>query len=109
VPAVIEVTRVWRPGDELLISLGMELAQREAPDNPRVAALTYGPVVLAAMTGDAAGMPAVDVSSVRQVSASPLSFEARASFGTAGDTRPVPLIPVGDIAHQRYATYLRLA
>ncbi|HEY1671037.1 MAG TPA: beta-L-arabinofuranosidase domain-containing protein [Trebonia sp.] len=109
VPAVIEVTRVWRPGDELLVSLGMELAQREAPDNPRVAALTYGPVVLAAMTGDAAGMPAVDVSSVQQVSASPLSFEAQGSFGTAGDTRPVPLIPVGDVVHQRYATYLRLA
>jgi DUF1680 family protein len=109
VPAVIEVTRVWRPGDELLVSLGMELAQREAPDNPRVAALTYGPVVLAALTGDAAGMPAVDVSSVQQVSASPLSFEAQGSFGTAGDTRPVPLIPVGDVVHQRYATYLRLA
>ena len=105
VPAVIEVTRVWRPGDELLVSLGMELAQREAPDNPRVAALTYGPVVLAAMTGDAAGMPAVDVSSVQQVSASPLSFEAQGSFGTTGDTRPVPLIPVGDVVHQRYATY----
>ena len=87
VPAVIEVTRVWRPGDELLISLGMELAQRQAPDNPRVAALTYGPVVLAALTGDAARMPAIDVSSVRQVSASPLSFEARGSFGTPGDAR----------------------
>jgi uncharacterized protein len=107
-PAVIEVTRVWRPGDELLISLGMELAQWQAPDNPRVAAFTYGPVVLAATTGEAAGMPTVDVSSVRQVSASPLSFEARGSFGAPGDARPVSLIPVGDVAHQRYATYLHL-
>jgi uncharacterized protein len=108
-PAVIEVTRVWRPGDELAISLGMELAQWQAPDNPRVAAFTYGPVVLAATTGEAAGMPTVDVSSVRQVSASPLSFEARGSFGAPGDTSPVSLIPVGDVVHQRYATYLHLA
>ena len=53
-------------------------------------------------------MPTVDVSSVRQVSASPLSFEARGSFGAPGDARPVSLIPVGDVAHQRYATYLHL-
>jgi len=104
-PAVIEVTRVWRPGDELLISLGMQLAQWQAPDNPRVAALTYGPVVLAALTGDAARMPVIDVSSVRQVSASPLAFEARGSFGTPGDARLVPLMPVCDVVHQRYTTY----
>jgi DUF1680 family protein len=104
-PAVIEVTRVWRPGDELLVSLGMQLAQWQAPDNPRVAALTYGPVVLAALTGDAARMPAIDVSSVRQVSASPLAFEARGSFGTPGDARLVPLMPVCDVVHQRYTTY----
>jgi hypothetical protein len=83
----------------------MQLAQWQAPDNPRVAALTYGPVVLAALTGDAARMPAIDVSSVRQVSASPLAFEARGSFGTPGDARPMPLMPVCDVVHQRYTTY----
>jgi uncharacterized protein len=104
-PAVIEVTRVWRPGDELLISFGMQLAQWEAPDNPRVAAFTYGPVVLAALTGDASRRPSVDVSSVRQVSASPLAFEALGSFGTPRDARLLPLIPVCDVVHQRYTTY----
>jgi hypothetical protein len=104
-PAVIEVTRVWRPGDELLVSFGMGLALRQAPDNPRVAALAYGPVVLAALTGDAVGMPTLDVSSVRRVSASPLAFEARASFGTPGDARPVSLIPVCDVVHEPYTTY----
>jgi uncharacterized protein len=104
-PAAIEVTRVWRPGDELLISFGMSLALRQAPDNPRVAALAYGPVVLAALTGDALRMPTLDVSSVRQVSASPLAFEAQASFGTPGDARPVSLIPVCDVVHEPYTTY----
>jgi hypothetical protein len=107
-PAVIEVTRVWRPGDELVISFGMGLALGRAPDNPRVAALTYGPVVLAALTGDAERMPALDVSSIRQVSASPLAFEALGSFGTPGDARLISLIPVCDVVHQRYTTYWQI-
>jgi DUF1680 family protein len=107
-PAAIEVSRAWRPGDELVVSFGMALAVRHAPDNPRVAALTYGPVVLAVLTGDAARMPTLDVSSVRQVSTSPLAFEALGSFGTPGDARLMPLIPVGDVVHQRYTTYWRV-
>ncbi|MGH3248821.1 MAG: beta-L-arabinofuranosidase domain-containing protein [Trebonia sp.] len=106
--AAIAVTRVWRPGDQLTVSFGLGLALRQTPDNPRVAALTYGPVVLAALTGDAQGIPAIDVASVRQVSASPLAFEARGTFGTPGDARPVSLIPVADVVHQRYTTYWRV-
>ena len=104
-PATVEVTRVWRPGDELLVSFGTGLALWRAPDDPRVAALTYGPVVLAALTGNTGRMPSLDVSSVRQVSASPLAFQARGSPGPSGDTRLVSLSPVCDVAHQRYTTY----
>ena len=103
--AAVEVTRVWRPGDELLVSFGTGLAMWPAPDNPRVAALAYGPVVLAALTGDAVRMPALDVSSIRQVSASPLAFEALGSLGPSGDGRLMSLSPVCDVAHQRYTTY----
>ena len=104
----IEVARSWRPGDELVVSFGMGLAVRPAPDNPRVAALTYGPVVLAVLTGDASRMPTLDVSSLRQVSASPLAFEALGSFGTPGDARLMSLIPVSDVVHQRYTTYVQV-
>ena len=104
-PAAIEVTRVWRPGDELLVSFGAGLALRQAPDNPRVAALSYGPAVLAVLTGDSLRMPTLDVSSIRQVSTSPLAFQALGSFGTPGDARLMSLIPVCDVAHQRYTTY----
>jgi hypothetical protein len=103
--AAIEVTRVWRPGDELLVSFGMGLAVWPTPDNPRVAALAYGPAVLAALTGDAVRMPALDVSSIRQVSASPLAFEALGSLRPPGDGRLISLSPVCDVAHQRYTTY----
>jgi len=103
--ATVEVARAWQPGDELAISLGLDLALQQAPDNPHVAALAYGPVVLAALTGSASGMPAIDVSSVRQVSASPLAFQALGAVAAPGGTRVMPLIPVGDVVHQRYATY----
>jgi len=104
-PAAVEVTRVWRPGDELLVSFGTSLALWRAPDNPRVAALAYGPVVLAGLTGDAVRGPALDLSSIRQVSASPLAFEALGSTGPPGEARLMSLSPVCDVAHQRYTTY----
>jgi uncharacterized protein len=107
-PLAFEVTRVWRPGDELGIGFGLGLALRQAPDNPQVTAVAYGPVVLAGLTGDAVSMPALDVSSIRRVSASPPAFEAVESFSSPGKERPVSLIPVGDVAHQRYTTYWRL-
>ena len=103
--SAIEVTRAWQPGDQLQVTYDRGLAPSPAPDNPRVTALAYGPVVLAALTGDALRRPTIDVSSIRQVSISPLAFEARGTFGTSRGTRPVPLIPVWDVAHQRYTTY----
>ena len=50
-------------------------------------------------------MPALDVSSIRQVSASPLAFEALGSLRPPGDGRLISLSPVCDVAHQRYTTY----
>jgi uncharacterized protein len=107
-PADVEVTRVWRPGDELLVTFGIGLSLRRAPDNPRVAALAYGPVVLGALTGEAARMPVLDLSSIRQVSASPPAFEVPGSYGIPGDARRISLIPVCDIDHQPYTTYSQL-
>jgi len=107
-PAAIEVTRTWRPGDALAVSFGAGLDLRQAPDDPRVAAVAYGPVVLAALTGDTRSMPALDVSSIRRASASSLAFEALGSLGAPRAARPLPLIPVCDVVHQRYTTYWRV-
>jgi uncharacterized protein len=104
-PAVVEVTRAWRPGDELRVAFGLNLALQRAPDNPRVAALAYGPVVLAALTGAAAVMPSIDASTVTQVNTSPLNFEAVGSYGAAQGFSILSLIPVCDVVHQRYTTY----
>jgi len=102
---VVEAARAWRPGDELQVTFGMALSTEQAPDNPRVTALTYGPVVLAALTGGAAGMPVLDASSVQQVSGSPLAFEGYGYSATPAAARLITLIPVCDVAHQRYTTY----
>jgi uncharacterized protein len=104
-PGAVEAARAWRPGDELQVTFGMALASERAPDNPRVAALTYGPAVLAALTGDDAGMPVLDPSSVQQVSAAPLAFEAYGYATTPAAARLITLIPVGGVVHQRYTTY----
>jgi len=104
----ITVSRRWQPGDELAVSFGMELRLVATPDDPSVAALTYGPVVLAGLTGTADRMPVLDVSSVRRVSATPLAFEGRASFPGLG-SQPVALIPVARVAHERHTVYWRVA
>ena len=83
----------------------MRLAAHPAPDQPSVAALTYGPVVLAGAYGADAGtaMPVLDLSSVRRIPGRSLTFGA-----TAGG-RLVTLIPVARAHHQHYAVYWRTA
>jgi uncharacterized protein len=107
-PPVIEVTRVWQPGDELLVTFGMDLVVGPAPDNAGVAALAYGPVVLAALADDALRMPSIDVSTLGRVGTSPLYFEAVGSYGDSDDLSILSLVPVCDVVHEHYSTYLRV-
>jgi uncharacterized protein len=104
----ITLDRRWQHGDELAVSFGRELRLVPAPDDPSVVAVTYGPVVLAGLTGTAVRMPVLDVASVRRVSAAPLAFEGQAAFADLG-SRPVALIPVARVAHERYTVYWRTA
>jgi hypothetical protein len=62
------------------VTLPMRLAVHAAPDDPSVAAVSYGPVVLAGPYGGEAGsaMPEPDVRPVTRVSRRPLVFQARA-------------------------------
>lgn len=47
------VTRRWRPGDTLALTLPMKVRAEPVPDDPRLAAFVHGPVVLAADLGPA--------------------------------------------------------
>jgi hypothetical protein len=93
--------RDWSPGDTLRVSLPMELASNPTPDQPAVQAVSYGPVVLSGGYGsqDAMPMPRLDIGSLTMTSERPLAFSAKA------DGRPVQLIPVARMQHERYNTY----
>jgi DUF1680 family protein len=115
-PAYLSITRRWQAGDQVRVTFPISLAVRPAPDAASVAALSYGPVILAGLTGGARGpepsyLPVLDVSSLRRVPAGrsvPLAFTGSAIFWGAG-SRPVQLIPVARVAHQPYTVYWRIA
>jgi hypothetical protein len=95
------IERQWQPGDIVDVSLPMRLALSPTPDEPRVQAVTYGPVVLSGGygEGEVTAMPRLSTGSVTLASAQPLAFQA-----VAGDL-PVTLIPVARMHHQYYNVY----
>jgi len=111
----VAVSRRWRPGDWLEVTLPMRLAFTSTPDDPAVQAVTYGPVVLsglygasyaraadrtAPVAGDAvAALPVLDVTSVRRIAVRPMTFTATA------DARRVTMVPVARAQHQHYTVY----
>ncbi|WP_443019183.1 beta-L-arabinofuranosidase domain-containing protein [Sphingomonas sp.] len=127
----IELARSWRNGDTVELQLAMEVGFESAPAAPEVVAFTYGPLVLAGALGrqglapgadivvnereygryndmpvqvpELAGDPAALAAAIRP-GAKPLEFTLAAADGT-----PVRMIPYHRIAHERYATYWKLA
>lgn len=47
----IALTRLWKSGDRIEVTYPMQVSLETTPDNPRKAALLYGPVVLAGERG----------------------------------------------------------
>ena len=100
----IALRRRWQTGDLLQVTLPMELAVEPTPDHPAVQALTYGPVVLSAVSGSDPGSltPQLEMASIRRTAAQPMTFE-----GVAG-RKPVKLIPIARAAHEYYTTYFQM-
>jgi uncharacterized protein len=111
----IVVTRRWHPGDELTVTLPMSLSFTQAPDDPTVQSVSYGPVVLSGLTGtrSSAGagdpanaadeapnsLPVLDAASVHRTTARPMTFQATA------DAEPITMIPVARAGHEPYTVY----
>ncbi len=93
--------RDWRTNDRVEVTLPMRTSVEATPDDPDVKAVLHGPVVLAGAYGDRANpwMPRLDTGSIRQTSASPLRFTARA------DGESVTLLPIARVHHQHYNVY----
>ncbi|WP_310104376.1 beta-L-arabinofuranosidase domain-containing protein [Sphingomonas sp. BE138] len=128
----VTVDRAWKDGDTVELRLAMEPAAEHAPAAPDIVAFTYGPLVLAGALGRQGLTPGADIivnerkygeyndtpatvpvlageaealaRNIRPVAGAPLEFTLAAQDGT-----PVRLIPYHRIAHERYATYWKLA
>jgi hypothetical protein len=99
----LSVTREWRRGDRLDISLPMAVAANPAPDDPAIQAITYGPIVLSGDYGPEAltALPTLDTASLRRAPEYSLSFTA------AAGGLPVTLIPIARTQHDYYTVYWR--
>jgi hypothetical protein len=126
------VDRTWRDGDSVAIKLPMSLHLHPMPDDPTLAAVMYGPLVLVGRLGTDGLTPDVlraeptkprtvpeykdkpgPVLQLRTQGAAPSAWIRRASergleFRTAGQTRDVTLVPFHTIFDERYAVYWRL-
>ncbi|MFI6151775.1 beta-L-arabinofuranosidase domain-containing protein [Kitasatospora sp. NPDC051170] len=95
------VTRSWASGDTVTVTLPMRAELRAANDNPDVAAVTYGPVVLCGNYGstDLAALPALDPASITRTGSSGLAFTATANGSSVG------LLPFHDAQGFNYTVY----
>ena len=123
----LTLTRTWKTGDRVELALPMNLSVHPMPDDPRVQAIMYGPLVLAGRLG-AEGLtkammygeyrcyleglpaPAPDIvaddiaqaSWVEPVGGQPLTFQ------TVGQSRKVTLIPLNRLFDERYVVYWKV-
>jgi uncharacterized protein len=121
------ISRVWRKGDRLEVTIPMAVRAEAMPDNPDKVAFVYGPVVLAADLGPAPVSATIPYSAVNTANlledAAPVplivrtdaplaSSVVRASDGSlefhtdgVGRPRDVTLVPFWEISYARYNVY----
>ena len=121
------VDRVWRDGDRLAVALPMGLHLHPMPDDPSLAAVMYGPLVLAGRLGTEGLTPAVlraEPTKPRTVpeykapgvgapdftaTGDPANWIKRKGtaleFETVGQTRNVTFVPFHRLFDERYAIY----
>ncbi len=103
--SVLPLRRTWKDGDVLKIVMPMGLHLHPMPDDPKLVALMYGPVVLAGLTaadltwsGDGQEL----LSAIKPVEGRPLEFTLALPQG------PLRLVPLYRIIDERYGVYFRL-
>jgi DUF1680 family protein len=128
----IELKREWHNGDVVELEMPMELRAVPLPGNERIVAFVHGPIVLAGALGNEGIAPRADLTVNERLygavlntpftpptltgdpdmlvgqarpTGSPLSF----SIAAGGSATGVKLVPYYKIAHERYATYWKIA
>ncbi|MFI5235924.1 MAG: beta-L-arabinofuranosidase domain-containing protein, partial [Gemmatimonadales bacterium] len=125
------IDRTWKEGDKLAVTLPMSLHLDPMPDDPTVAAVMYGPLVLAGRLGTAgltpatlrAGptkpgtvpehtLPPVPAPAFKGSSDDPTQWikpgTAPLEFTTVGQTTDVTFTPFHRIFDERYAIYWKI-
>ncbi|MGQ3052410.1 MAG: beta-L-arabinofuranosidase domain-containing protein [Roseateles sp.] len=127
----VEFDRTWQPGDVVDVVLPMQLHLQALPGAPDVAAVMYGPLVLAARMGTAGMTPGADLVASEfaygwalqqdDVPLPTLALQGRTldevvrpagaalNFRTATSGREIALAPFHRIHHERYSLYWNLA
>ena len=119
--AYVEIKRVWKTGDHVALTLPKTLRQEALPDNPRRAALLWGPLVLAGDLGpehdDSAAAPPTPVlvaaerpvaDWLKPVSGQPGTFRSDGvgrDIGGSGQVSDVSLTPFYRLHRRTYAAY----
>jgi hypothetical protein len=126
----VTIDREWKTGDTVVVTIPMSLRTEQMPDDPSVAAVFYGPIVLAGDLGSDGldkslrygpsvpplgklrtpaipafvGEPSKALASIVPVAGQPLTFR------TKGLAQPhdVTLVPFFKAADQRYTVYWKL-
>ncbi len=117
------LTRAWKAGDKIELSLPMHLSVEAMPDDPRTQAFLYGPIVLAGDLGSEGLTDAmivgpnapqmrrlpIDVPAFKAPSPDPSAWikptGAPLTFRTAGQATDVTLAPLNSIFSKRYSVY----
>jgi DUF1680 family protein len=127
----VEVDRTWRRGDVLDVALPMQLHLQPLPGASDIAAVMFGPLVLAARMGTEGMAPGADLVASEYAYGWALKNEdkplprlalqgraleeavqpagAPLLFRTAGPGPAIELAPFHRIAHERYSLYWQLA
>lgn len=116
----LALTRTWRDGDRLEVSLPMELRSEPLPDDPRMTAILYGPIVLAGHTGtDAAPEATNETEPVLKQDPTKFADLPCDPQSLASSLKPIPgqpisyqagnftLSPLYRIYNQQYGVYWR--
>lgn len=123
----LTVTRTWKDGDRLEVSLPMSLRIEAMPDDETLQAVMYGPLVLAGQLGNqgldqAFTYPGYDtapsgepvqvpeiVSSSKELAAWVEPAGEPLTFRSTGQRASTTLVPLYKVSGQRYAVYWKLA
>jgi DUF1680 family protein len=123
----LTILRTWKNGDRVEMSLPMRLHIEAMPDDSKVQAVLYGPVVLAGDLGNEGLTDAqivgpnaprmqrtpITVPSFHAASSDPASWikpgDGPLTFRTTGQEKDVTLAPINSIFDRRYSVYWQVS